>query len=761
MKSIKIVNGALALIFCTSVASAEVRKPRIAEMRSPDKRTAGEYKYSLEKLGWTTDVYPCTVDAHQQLADKLGQYDFVMSTSLFNWKTPLPKGSVDKAKFLKYMNDGGVLVIVDAAYEETRSWIAELGSDFGGIKNGACNSSDWQVFGATYDETPPHPIRFFPNKITCGNNWPHFLKPEKGSKWRTLAYCSEGFPVTFVQDVGKGMMVVSALTHPTAEQLQNYYANALLRQNDLKLKSFSITPLQVGAGKIAMELEAPLKDKAKLVYEIVDAQNKAERFEADVVGTTCELDFEIAKRGAISGTLMLSIGKNDIGIFRRDAVLPQLITLHPNAYRGILSTKRRLPEVKFKVDIAVIDEDLKNARLAISVFDPCGNKVSGLEHDFSTNAIPSEVVLSVPMDGSLTAGAYAVRAELLKPRAKFNGMKSEVAIQIFDPRPAQAIVDEDRTILVNGVPFFPVGTYHVKPDDFPKMKEIGFNTVQFWQWDNWPDKHGVRTALSKAQANGLKLIVEGVNNDNIAKERELTGEYPCVLAWYAFDELSERGFDGAGKRVELLREDDQHLVYGLSCRPDLFAATAPMTDVFAYNAGTNEEAYEIVGLGARKPTIYVPGSFADMIPDPESMRHVAYRALVHDVRGILWYCWSQIGGGPIGRGMHDSPPHQEVVKRVCAEIKIMEPGLLSTYRRPFKAADAVDGYVCGTEKGKRFLLMVNRTDKPVDVEIVVDELAKAGMVRNPFVEDKAFDIEIKGGVVAKQFAAKEILVYNW
>gem|GEM_PF-4146835 len=32
-------------------------------------------------------------------------------------------------------------------------------------------------------------------------------------------------------------------------------------------------------------------------------------------------------------------------------------------------------------------------------------------------------------------------------------------------------------------PFFPMGIYHVKPEDYPRMQEIGFNTVQFWMWE--------------------------------------------------------------------------------------------------------------------------------------------------------------------------------------------------------------------------------------------------------------------------------------
>ncbi|MCM8540562.1 MAG: hypothetical protein NE328_09825 [Lentisphaeraceae bacterium] len=510
-----------------------------------------------------------------------------------------------------------------------------------------------------------------------------------------------------------------------------------------------------------MELEVPLNDKAKLFYQVTGDKNKTERFEADIDGTVCEMDFEINKRGTVTGTLGLSMATGEVCVFSTSTKLPELITLHNSSYRGILSTKRRLPDVKFDVDIAIIDEDLTNTKLVLRVLDSSGKSVSIAKRDFSTNKIPSKLTIAVPMDKALKAGEYTVRAELIAPKAEFDEVKSEVKIKIFAPHPAQTIIDEDRTFLVDGKPFFPMGIYHVTPKDYPRMKEIGFNTVQFWMWDNSQDKDGKLIAASKAHKYDLKLIVEGLHAENFDMRLNTLGKHPAMLMWYAFDELNERGFGGAKKMTDLYNKDEQHPVYGLSCRPDLFKRTSQLIDTFAYNAGTNAEAYRIVGHGTHKATIYVPGSFSDAIPDPNTMRFKAYDGLVHDVRGIMWYCWYQIGGGPIGRGLHNSEKHQKVVQQVCKEIKIMEAGLTSSMRRPFKVNNRINGYVCGDQSGKRFLIMMNHTDKAVDVSYIVDELSQINKVRDPFIKDKKMTIEIKGGLIKRTFKPNEILVYNW
>lgn len=145
----------------------------------------------------------------------------------------------------------------------------------------------------------------------------------------------------------------------------------------------------------------------------------------------------------------------------------------------------------------------------------------------------------------------------------------------------------------------------------------------------------------------------------------------------------------------------------------------------------------------------------------KNYRSFAFMAIANDVRGIIWYVWKQVGGGPIGVGLNTNERQQEVTKQICSEINIVMPGLLSTQRRSFMMSDTVDAMVCGDQNGKRFLIMANHSTEESKVEYTVDELVKVKKVRDAFGEEKTATIELNGGVISKTFAPYEVMVYNW
>ena len=124
--------------------------------------------------------------------------------------------------------------------------MADIDPAFGGLQTGECNSSQWAVNGVTIDAEPRHPLRFFPSAINEPNSWGHFLAPPKESRWRVVAQCSEGYPVTVVQSVGKGVLSLSVLRQPSAKQLGNFYACLQLARAGIALKSFEMPEPAVG-----------------------------------------------------------------------------------------------------------------------------------------------------------------------------------------------------------------------------------------------------------------------------------------------------------------------------------------------------------------------------------------------------------------------------------------------------------------------------------------------------------------------------------
>lgn len=80
-----------------------------------------------------------------------------------------------------------MLALTDGSYPGVRAWLADIDPRFGGLESGSCNSSQWAANGVTADAEPPHPLRFFPARISEPNGWPHFLKPPRDTRWQTVA----------------------------------------------------------------------------------------------------------------------------------------------------------------------------------------------------------------------------------------------------------------------------------------------------------------------------------------------------------------------------------------------------------------------------------------------------------------------------------------------------------------------------------------------------------------------------------------------
>ena len=309
----KVIRYFLALMVFNSLAYGAIQPPKVAIMKAGSGGHNMEFDLATKNLGWEADYYDYNEEAHKTLSDNLSQYDFVITVPLFNWfrdesdaQYILPAGTV-KDKFRNYIENGGIFIMTDAAYKSSFKWVNALGAEFEGMTSGKCNSSQWKINGYAGDAETPHPIRFFPNKITEPNSWPHFLEPDSNSKWKVIANCNEGFPVTVVQEFGKGLVVLSTLRHPTASQFENYYANALLVRSGVKIKDFSMSPLTVGEGFIDMKLASPVNQKAFLIYELLDENNHAERFEAEIQGDTCKMEFCVTKRCPVTASLILNV----------------------------------------------------------------------------------------------------------------------------------------------------------------------------------------------------------------------------------------------------------------------------------------------------------------------------------------------------------------------------------------------------------------------------------------------------------------------
>jgi hypothetical protein len=693
---------------------AESREPHIALLLSPDGRHHDEFDLAIKTLGWSADRYPSTPDTMKSLVSRLHDYDVLLVGPLFG----APPPAEDSKAYRKFLEDGGMIAVTDGSYEGVRAWLTGINPTLGGLEAGKCNSSQWAVNGVTTDADPPHPLRFFPSQIAEPNSWPHFLKPSKDSRWQVVANCSEGFPVTLAQTVGKGLVSLSALRQPSAKQLANFYSCLLLSRAGLTLKSCLIPAAAVGKSAIRMQFSNnDVKNALRLAYEVVSSDGNRQRFEKDISGTTFELPIHITQRGPITLRLLLDNAGQETLLFSRKAMVPALLTVKPNAYRGILSTERRLPAVNFGVELVPDEEELEGATVELTVMDPKGNAVAKAKSTIGKNGQALVYRQPVNLDNSLPAGNYSVRAVLVSRTASL--AETAASFNILAPQPAQTIIDEDNTLLVDGKPYFPLGLYHVPPDDYAKVASLGINTVQFWVWH-------APGGLDQAAAHGLKTIFEqNHKSEDIVRDAVRTfGENPTILMWYGLDEPAEGSYGLAEiMRSAYHQSDIQHPVYTVSCRPDLYAEQADFADVFAIDPyGKPAEVLECIlkataTVNHRKPLICVPGVFGK--ETPESLREIAYLAIAHDARGLVWYPWCQTGGGPVGVGLKNSPEQQAVIKQLCSEIHAIEPALTSPIRHPFVSTDGKLHGICCVKPPQRYLLMVNTTPEKLESDVVI------------------------------------------
>jgi len=741
-------------LFIAAVASAQ--SPRIALLLSGNGQHGDEFDGALNALGWSADRYPCNADNLRALASKLRDYDMLLAAPLFNSQTPALLQGADRKNFKRFLEDGGLIAVTDGSYPGVRSWLADIDPAFGGLESGKCNSSQWAVKGVTADSMPPHPLRFFPLRIHEPNSWPHFRKRSPSSPWRVVATCSEGYPVTVVQSVGKGLLSLSALRQPSAKQLGNFYASLLLSRAGIALTSFELSPPAVGPGRLALTFAEPVQpETCGFAYEVVSEGGQIQRWEKAVSGAAFEMPFHLTLRGPVTTRLLFRRDEREALLFESKAVLPDLLSVEPAVSRGILSTARRLPTVGFDVRLAPDRDRLDGATLRLAVADAKGRRVA--ETNAALAAGAREFRLPLTITTAMPAGSYTACAVLSAGVTTL--AQADVAFKLAAPASAQTLIDEDNTLLVDGKPFFPLGLYHVDPTNYADVAALGINAVQYWTWHD-------RRGLDLAAAHGLKAIFE-LNHKSAQIARDAAAQFashPALLMWYGLDEPAE----GSYGMAETLREafhasDGQHPVYSVSCRPDVFADQAEFADVFAHDPyGKPQRAAEwmaqaVTAVKNRKPVFCVLGAFGQET-DGE-LRAAAYLALAHDARGIMWYPWHQMGGGPIGVGLKNSPAQQTVIRQLCSEITALTPMLTATARSPFVSDDNTLHGILLQRAEQRCLLLVNATPERVETDAAIPVDTNGELTFRDFFRQRTDTLRLSSGHFRIALAPYETRAY--
>lgn len=699
--------------------------------------------------------------------DELKNADMLISCPL-----PYPWMREQNTEDIKeFLNRGGMIVQVDCAYPSLHTWCKQLGPDWK-LDAGQGTGTKMALVN-TYE--PDAAIRHFPREPWDGGIlWYHFYWWSAGKAWKPLLKCKlHDKPCAAYARYGKGCIVLTCKRNPYPEFLENMRAFCELIRNGMEPVSmtgqdfadgngtleFSVKPIDGGEPLRATDYEGILEITP--VDETVDSDmdgtpDKPMRKIAPAVagkdGTiSFSIPYALTVRGKGRVRLMIrnKIAKAYITLIDRPWDLPPLVTFKTPRYRSIVSVSNRFNNVGLAADLRIDNpKRFKNAYFDVEVRDPNGRSVwSRSKPVISRKTMKPVTHVNIPLEinGDSTPGDYTLFAKV-----KYMGHEytNSATLHVLAPKPGQVVIDEDNTLLLAGKPWFPLGLYHVSPEDFTKSVEAtGIDIMQLSYW--WRDR------IPEVGAAGAGLVLEGarLGLKGLIQTVDKWREDPAVRFWYVLDEPMDVGaYTGGDINEEIHKHDIDHPTYFTIYYPSSGKWMRQLGDIMAMdyypiNASTGEGdpmsiARRIDVIRERQsdshPVMAVLQSFGT---EPEDkMRNMIYMSIIHMAKGIIWYTWDQQGAYPAHAGLHNFPEQQAFIKRVVGEIKSMEAAICSTNVKELRFMDGnVHALLCGTKKTGFYLIIGNAKNEYIDVKATGEALPGFPAARLEPVTDGAPD----------------------
>ena len=202
-------------------------------------------------------------------------------------------------------------------------------------------------------------------------------------------------------------------------------------------------------------------------------------------------------------------------------------------------------------------------------------------------------------------------------------------------------IREDSVTLVNGRPFFPIGIYNARLQDFGMLAKIGFNCVG-------PYLTADEEHATEARKHGLRIIS---NVDRKAADPAVrvpsfaaTG---VVLAYYLFDEPSPGKESREAVKAlcdHVAAADPYHLTCGCNnLHHGVYAGTSDVMMIDSYPApGPFDEIWQrmddgVKSMAGRGPVWFIPQTFPKIAYGPRSTDYEKIREPTYDeVRTMTW-----------------------------------------------------------------------------------------------------------------------------
>ena len=796
---VKVVRYFLSVVIMGSClysysAPKSIKEYKMAVLHNQEGSWGFEYDIA-EYLGITLEKFSSTSEDMERFIKKINDFDFVLVAPLFN-RLPTAEMETDLTvygpAFKRFIENGGAVMIVDANYYCVITWLSSIDPTMNLIINDGCGVK-------TEFTNPVDPIWTMPEKQSEAGSWTHFDVPQ-GSNWKVIEECLHEqkdadtirHSKTVVQHFGKGMIYITGCRPNLARFFVNFYTNLELFRAGFQAEYYTAPQAKAGDEKVILKVKnvrgkqerVRLEMTITMLPKLVKGKEKGEwnywsdptkvfKFQKEAflepnkLGTI-ELPYN-APRGPLNIKVVLRHAQGEFLISEKRYFVPDLLTISPPRYRGMLSEFRRGEDVGVVTEIMPNKERMEQLSIRMAIQDSSGKTITGSSQKFPAKAGYS--LNKVPFSKKLPVGRYTIKAALI------NNMSNPPAPIAVDEKhfrvikyvEGQVIVDEDLTLLVDGKPFFPLGFYHVPDSDHEQLASLGFNTVHVWSWQT--------AAFDNAHKYGLKVLYEmGGDRFDFNHIAHVLGDqinnHPALMLRYTMDEPNETHFDMTSQLNELLGiVDINHPTYLVSNNMKLLDDHIKLTDIIAsdpypywYDNSSIVQVGDWVDVlynatHTNKSAICVPQSYGH--EDLGALRAMAYLAITHEARGLIWYAWKEVGGRSPGHGTFEYPEHQATLKAVVSEIKKLTPALLNTGRSQFLAGpkySEVHGLFCKDPDGANYVVMVNPWPYDKTVKVKDARLLNVNSIRNTFGTDtiKVFNSEFE-----ISFPRYSTAVYQW
>jgi len=308
---------------------------------------------------------------------------------------------------------------------------------------------------------------------------------------------------------------------------------------------------------------------------------------------------------------------------------------------------------------------------------------------------------------------------------------------------------ETEDIVITGAPevvkvsesqFYPIGFYYVPSPELARIKEGGFNLVQYWVGDTT----GLKGFLDLAQKQGLKVLAELSHFVSQGREKKVEEivtkikDHPALFGWYIMDEPTKCSNEETIKRTYKLVKgiDPEHPTFLLFLSPGVIRAFHGSAEIFGiepYPIPTHPLRKVMVDTrkafreAKGKPLWVVIQCFEDYrpaarkmirpLPEPWQARYMTYTAVANGAKGILYFLYKQTWDNKM---LPDKDPALwEELCKIAAEIKAISPVLMEGISCREDVCLVDDGYTLSIlakkHKEKIYIIAVNDTDNKKEV----------------------------------------------